>query len=146
MHPRIHYLNYSIIYFLTYLVLKTPMHSLINTSSIRNSLYPPTNPLSNLLSNLNTYSLYSQSKAGLSDPSNQLIAFTLCGWPDAPPSIEILKVTENGLLLSWLPPMRDNGMKGIILSTQHNISSIPKHFLSSLHSSLMLLSPFPHLS
>ena len=112
------------------------MHSLINTSSIRDSPYPLTKPLSNLLSNLNTYSLYSQSKAGLSDPSNQLIAFTLCGWPDAPPTIEILKVTENGLLLSWLPPMRDNGMKGIILSLNiisalFSNGSFPRYILHS---------------
>ena len=33
----------------------------------------------------------SRSKAGMSDPSNRLIAFTLCAIPDAPPSVEILK-------------------------------------------------------
>ena len=96
--------------------------SLVHSPRIRTShpvIHPP-NILSTPSNPPTTPLLHSQSKAGLSDPSNQLIAFTLCAWPDPPPSVEILKVTENGLLLSWLPPMRDNGMKGSSYPCQHN--------------------------
>ena len=48
----------------------------------------------------------------------QLIAFTLCGAPDAPPTVEILKVVSNGLLLSWLPPKRDNGMQILLYEVE----------------------------
>eukprot|EP01041_Mallomonas_annulata_P007584 gene7584-15544_t len=57
------------------------------------------------------FSFYSQSVAGLSKPSPKVIFFTLPAMPDAPPKVEMLKVTQNGLVLAWHPPATDNGSK-----------------------------------
>jgi hypothetical protein len=58
---------------------------------------------------IHTYTYLYSIILGISDPSNKLIAFTSCAVPNAPPPVEILKITTNGLLLSWHPPKNDNG-------------------------------------
>ena len=59
-----------------------------------------------------SFVFYSRSISGTSKVSTcMLIHFTACTVPDAPPKVEILKVTKNGLLLNWHPPESDNGAK-----------------------------------
>ena len=51
------------------------------------------------------------SPAGLSQPSSKIIQFTKPSPPDRPPTVEMLRVTTNGIYLAWLPPKHTNGAK-----------------------------------
>jgi hypothetical protein len=51
----------------------------------------------------------SHSVSGWSQPSGKLIHFTLPAAPSAPSIVEMIKVTKNGILITWQPPESDNG-------------------------------------
>lgn len=51
------------------------------------------------------------SPAGLSEPSSKIIQFTKPAPPDRPPTVEMLRVTTNGVFLVWAPPKHTNGSK-----------------------------------
>lgn len=51
----------------------------------------------------------SHSVSGWSQPSGKLIHFTLPAAPSAPSIVEMIKVTKNGILITWQPPEYDNG-------------------------------------
>lgn len=53
--------------------------------------------------------ILSHSVAGWSVQSEKLIHFTLPAAPTAPPAVDLLKVTKNGVLVAWHPPENDNG-------------------------------------
>ena len=51
----------------------------------------------------------SRSLAGWSQPTVKIVGFTTSCPPDAPPPVEVLKITTNGIVLGWNNPLRDNG-------------------------------------
>ena len=51
----------------------------------------------------------SRSQAGWSAPTVKIVGFTISCPPDAPPPVEVLKITTNGIVIGWNNPMRDNG-------------------------------------
>jgi hypothetical protein len=51
----------------------------------------------------------SHSVSGWSQPSGKLIHFTLPAAPSAPSIVEMIKVTKNGILITWQPPENENG-------------------------------------
>ena len=55
--------------------------------------------------------VYSNSLAGVSKPSAKVIQFSKPSPPDRPPAVEMLRVTINGVFLSWQPPQFSNGAK-----------------------------------
>jgi hypothetical protein len=56
-----------------------------------------------------SFIVYSRSVSGWSLPSSKITQFTKPAAPDAPPLVEILKITSNALYLNWHAPHRDNG-------------------------------------
>lgn len=51
----------------------------------------------------------SHSVSGWSQPSGKLIHFTLPAAPSAPSIVEMVKVTKNGILITWQAPENENG-------------------------------------
>ena len=58
-----------------------------------------------------SFKIISHSISGMSPASAKVIHFTLPDVPVAPNPIELLKISKNGLFLSWHPPKYDNGSK-----------------------------------
>lgn len=66
--------------------------------------------ISNLIpSTGHSFIVFSRSVAGWSLPSAKITQFTKPAAPDAPPQVEILKITSNALYLNWHAPHCDNG-------------------------------------
>ena len=57
------------------------------------------------------FKIFSRSSAGWSQPSSQLIQFTMPACPDEPPPVEMLRLSTNAVYLAWHPPAHDNGAK-----------------------------------
>ena len=53
----------------------------------------------------------SRSIAGWSSPSSKLIHFTLPSIPSTPHAMELLRISVNGMFLTWFPPEFDNGLR-----------------------------------
>lgn len=53
----------------------------------------------------------SRSIAGWSNPSSKLIHFTSPFVPNAPSGLELLRVSVNGIFVTWFPPDYDNGAR-----------------------------------
>lgn len=56
-----------------------------------------------------SFVIMSHSVSGWSRPSAKIIHFTLPAAPSAPPQVDMLKVTKNGILIAWHPPEFENG-------------------------------------
>jgi hypothetical protein len=56
-----------------------------------------------------SFVIMSHSVSGWSKPSAKIIHFTLPAAPSAPPQVDMLKVTKNGILIAWHPPEFENG-------------------------------------
>lgn len=57
------------------------------------------------------FTIFGTSVAGMSKSCPKLVYFTLPSKPDAPPAVELIKVARNGLVITWRPPVWDNGAK-----------------------------------
>lgn len=57
------------------------------------------------------FRIFSRSSAGWSEPSSQLIQFTMPACPEPPPPVEMLRLATNAIYLAWHTPAHDNGAK-----------------------------------
>ena len=92
------------------------LHEPINTKRDGSSKFYRTNEGSITISNLNAatghaFSVMSRSIAGWSKQSSKVVHFTLPTRPDAPVGVELLRVSVNGIFITWFPVPYDNGAR-----------------------------------